>query len=241
VSSSTTRFIPVLGLAPTEQVRQQERTSKCVELEGGESPRPGVIADVSEDSSVPSDEQLISYICAGDKEALALLFRRYARLVRSVAYKVLRDPFEAEDLLQEIFLLVSRKSAAFDSSKAPARFWILRMTYHRAISRRRYLEYRQFYTGIELDIAERTVRDPRLDADRLNSSIDATLGRSDVQKLLGMLSENQRKTLTLHFFEGYNFDEIAAELGQSRDNVRHHYFRGLDKLRKQIFPEHFSR
>ena len=49
------------------------------------------------------------------------------------------------------------------------------------------------------------------------------------------LSEAQRQTLRLYFFEGYTFEEIAAKLDQTRGNIKHHYFRGLEKLRKQIF------
>jgi RNA polymerase sigma-70 factor, ECF subfamily len=58
---------------------------------------------------------------------------------------------------------------------------------------------------------------------------------SALQNLMAGLSDNQQKTLRLYFFEGYTLDEIAAELGQTRENVRNHYFRGLEKLRKQIF------
>src|SRR4051794_40985127 len=78
-----------------------------------------------------SDEALMARICAGDADALSCLFRRYGRLVRAAAYHVLRDISEADDLLQDIFLLIHRKCATFDSAKSPARFWILRMTYHR--------------------------------------------------------------------------------------------------------------
>src|SRR6266403_1566474 len=67
-----------------------------------------------------SDEALIARVCEGDKEALASLFRRYARIVRGVAYRVLRDTSEADDLLQDIFLLIHRKCATFDHSRGPA-------------------------------------------------------------------------------------------------------------------------
>jgi RNA polymerase sigma-70 factor (ECF subfamily) len=194
-----------------------------------------VIADVSEDLSVPSDEQLISYVCAGDKDALALLFRRYARLVRSVAYRVLHDPFEADDMLQEIFLLIHKNAATFDSSKASARFWILQMTYHRALNRRRYLSHRHFYTRVDLDDAQAELSDPRDEIGKIEESIDWAPSSAHVQKLLAQLSENQQRTLKLYFFEGYTLEEIAAALGQSRQNVKHHYFRGLEKLRQQIF------
>src|SRR4051794_19102139 len=98
-----------------------------------------------------SDEILMGRICAGDKDALALLFRLHARVVRGVAYRVLRDSSEADDLLQDIFLLVHRLCKTFDGSKGPARSWILQMPYRRAISRRRYLTSRHFYTRVDLD------------------------------------------------------------------------------------------
>ncbi len=54
------------------------------------------------------------------------------------------------------------------------------------------------------------------------------------QSWLAKLSESQRQTLHLFFFEGYTFEEIAAKLGQTVGNARNHYYRGLEKLRKQI-------
>lgn len=54
------------------------------------------------------------------------------------------------------------------------------------------------------------------------------------QSWLAELSEGQRQTLQLFFFDGYTFEEIAAKLGQTVGNARNHYYRGLDKLRKQI-------
>jgi RNA polymerase sigma-70 factor, ECF subfamily len=181
------------------------------------------------------DETLIIQICEGSREALASLFRRYARVVRAVAYRVLRDASEADDLVQDVFLLVHRNCNTFDSSKAPARFWILQMAYRRAISRRRYLTSRHFYSRLDLDGAASELADPRTKALRFENSIDGTLGNGGLQRIFEALSENQRQTLRLHFFEGYTFDEIAVELGQSKGNIRHHYFRGLNTLRKQIF------
>jgi RNA polymerase sigma-70 factor (ECF subfamily) len=181
------------------------------------------------------DEVLLARICEGDTEALAFLFRRYARVVRAVAYRVLRDTSEADDMVQDVFLVIHRACQSFDSSKGPARFWVLQMAYRRAISRRRYLTSRHFYTRLDLDGAASELADPRTKALRFENSIDGTLGNGGLQRVFGALSENQRQTLRLHFFEGYTFDEIAVELGQSKGNIRHHYFRGLNTLRKQIF------
>ena len=64
----------------------------------------------------------------------------------------------------------------------------------------------------------------------------ALVGTATIKTLFETLTEDQRHTLNLFFFEGYTFDEIAVQLKQSLRNVRNHYYRGLDKLRKQIRP-----
>ena len=182
-----------------------------------------------------SDELLMARVCKGDREALASLFRRYARVVRGVAYRVLRDTSEADDLLQDIFLLVHRKCSTFDAARGPARFWILQMTYYRAITRRRYLNSRHFYTRVDLDDVGRELAAPETDCSGLVAARDGLLGREGFRKGFEGLSENQRQTLQLFFVEGHTLGEIATKLNQTRGNVKNHYFRGLEKLRKQIF------
>jgi len=192
-----------------------------------------VAIHIPADSDSP-DEAVISRICSGDKDALAYLFRRYAGVVRGVAYRVLRDTSEADDLLQDIFLLVHRLCGTFDSSKGSARFWILQMTYRRAISRRRYLTSRHFYTHLDLDQAADRVCDVPSKSGRENS-VDGVLERREAwEAWLAELSESQRQTLNLFFFEGYTFEEIASKTGQTVGNARNHYYRGLQKLRRQI-------
>jgi RNA polymerase sigma-70 factor (ECF subfamily) len=185
-----------------------------------------------------ADEALLGRVCAGDNEALASLFRRYARVVRGVAYRVLRDTSEADDLLQDIFLLVHRLCGRFDSSRGSVRFWILQMAYRRAISRRRYLTSRHFYTHLDLDQAANHLGDAEVGFGRPEVSINDSLDR---KKALGIwlaeLTESQRQTLRLFFFEGDTFEEIAAKLGQTVGNARNHYYRGLAKLRKKLQEE----
>ena len=89
-----------------------------------------------------ADEALLAQISAGDQEALAVLFRRYARLVWSVAERIVRNKAEADDLLQDVFLLLQRRASVFDSARGTARSLIVHMTYQRALSRRRYLNAR---------------------------------------------------------------------------------------------------
>ena len=185
-----------------------------------------------------SDECLVARVIDKNRDALAILFRRYSRLVRGIALRILSDASEADDLLQDVFLFVHRKVSIFDPNKASFRSWIVQVTYQRAIDRRRYLHSRHFYTHLDLEGAEEVVdhREGR-EEDELLSGL---VGRATIRALLDTLTADQRDTLTLHFFEGYTFDEIALKLGQSFGNIRNHYYRGLDKLRKQMFPGKLS-
>ncbi len=170
-----------------------------------------------------SDESLMARIVDRDKEALACLFHRYARLVRSVGYKILKDDSEADDLLQDVFLFIHQKSTVFDSSKSSARSWIVQMAYQRAIDRRRYLDSRHFYTQVDLEDVGNELSSLGATAGRYENSIEEVLGRIGLRKVFEVLSEIQRQTLGLHLVDGYTFEEIAVKLDQSRGNVKNHY------------------
>ena len=194
---------------------------------GGE----GLSADVEEFADT-SDEKLLVFVQAGNRDALGVLFRRFSRLVRSVSVRILRDEGESEDLVQELFLFIYRGTASYDSAKSSARSWIVQMTYRRAISRWRYLNARGHYRNAELDCcrsAPESVATLTYD-----STIEALLGRHGLKKVMEELTAEQHETLRLHFYEGYTLAEIGKKLGQSLGNVRHHYYRGLGKLRKQM-------
>ena len=179
-----------------------------------------------------SDEALLGQVCQGTREALGILFRRHARTVRNVAYRILRDDAEADDLVQDVFIFICRKAALFNGSEGTARSWILQVTYHRAFDRRRHLIARHFYTSQELDDAALNMADRRREALFSEWSMEAVWGRDWVESLRALLSPSQLSTIELHFFEGYTFDEIADHLGQTLTNTYHHYYRGLEKLRK---------
>jgi RNA polymerase sigma-70 factor (ECF subfamily) len=119
----------------------------------------------------------------------------------------------------------------FDISKGSARSWIFQITYTQAFLRRRKLKSLAFQvSGIADNLHEvelRTISSPNYD-----QTVEGLFGRKGWRRVLESLSEEQRETLRLHFFEGYTFAEIAEKLGQSYANVRHHHYRGLEKLRK---------
>jgi RNA polymerase sigma-70 factor (ECF subfamily) len=178
------------------------------------------------------DEILLSRVVAGDPDALDCLFRRYASLVRGIGRRILRDDGEAEDLVQEVFLFLHGKAGLFDSSRGSSRSWIVQVIYYQAFSRRRHLISRQFYARTDRRENAEPAFAP-MARDHQHSG-EAIFDRAVVANMLPTLTEPQRETLRLYFFEGLTLDEISAKLNQPLGNVRHHYYRALDRLRKRM-------
>jgi RNA polymerase sigma-70 factor (ECF subfamily) len=181
-----------------------------------------------------SDEALLARMCEDDKEALGLLFRRYAQLVHSIGKRILHDSAEAEDFVQELFLHLFRKAHLYDSSKGPARGWIVQTSYYQALRRRVHLSTRPHYGSTELnELAVSDIRAPVMAG--YDRSGEGLFGRVRWRELIECLTPEQWETFRLHFYEGYTFAEISQMRNQTVASVVHHFYRGLDRLRKHIF------
>jgi len=184
-----------------------------------------------------SAEMLMSGGNEKDRQILTILFHRYARLVRFVAHRIIADWSEADDVVQEVFLSVHSKIAEFDFSIPKARSWLVQIACDCAISRSRHLTSQHFSAYRDLDAC------PHIPFGRRNHGGVRVAREIELQArgtVFQSLSDDQRRILELYFCQGYTLDQIAAELGQSRENVRHHYFRGLEKLRKEMFSAHLQ-
>jgi RNA polymerase sigma-70 factor (ECF subfamily) len=200
-------------------------------LRFGTSRPEAVPADVSVSDApdtTKDDERLLLYVQSGDREALGILFDRYARLILSVGRRVLRDTAEAEDLVHDVFLFLLSKSALFDPTKGSARAWLAKVTYHRALDRRRYLARRCFRDMREGDPDSKITC--RMDSN-ITESPELSYWQSYLQRAFDDLSEQQRLTLELYFFQGFTINEISQRLGKSPINIRNYYYRGLERLR----------
>lgn len=204
----------------------------------------GADAKQSTNSGLPAveflDESLLNKICAGDRDALALLFRRYALSIRNVGKRILRDQVEADDLVQEVFLYIHRKSALFDSSKGSARSWIIQVAYTQALLRRRRLKAQGFYLSGSADKAVEC-QQSGVEGAHYDHTVEGLFGRNRWKRIVEDLTEDQWETLRLHFFEGQTFAEIAEQLGQSHANVRNHHYRGLEKIRKLLSEDELKK
>jgi RNA polymerase sigma-70 factor (ECF subfamily) len=203
---------------PIAWSRSQELSAPAVEAPGGRS---------------PSDEEVMARLQSNDSAALEILFGRYGRLVLAIARGIVRDSGEAEDVVQEAFFYLYKKSMLFDSSKGSAKNWIIQIALHRALDRKSHLARRGFYAGTDIG----ALGDTLLGETDLDREIGAKLNRAQLERAFEQLPEMQRLTLELFYFEGLDLREISMKLNQSLGNSRHYFYRGLERLRKSAFAQ----
>jgi RNA polymerase sigma-70 factor, ECF subfamily len=178
-----------------------------------------------------TDERLLSLIKAGEKESLGCLFRRYAPSVRSIGQRILHNAAEADDLVQDVFLYIYRKCALYNPSKGSARGWLIQVAYTQAFMLRRKVNSGGFRSSEIRDGDRQSGLEEGNGADD-DHPLETFFGWSGWKKVWDSLTECQQETLRLHFYEGCTFAEISEKLGQSYVNIRHHYYRALEKLRR---------
>ena len=180
--------------------------------------------DSDSDISNLSDEKLMQFLKCGRQDALTVLFDRYHHLVFSIALRIVRDPGEAEEVVQIVFLDIFRTAANFDPRKGILKGWLLQFAYHGALHRKRHLVANHFYRWEELEaVLENGAGLP------LTGELPEVVRLAE--EMLGKLKARQRAVLELTYYEGLTAEEIADRMGESVHSVRHDIYRGLAALR----------
>jgi len=157
------------------------------------------------------DYALLRRVAQGDQAALAEIIRRHQGRLYQVAYRLLRDPLEAEDALQEVFLKVYEHAHRFEP-KATVSAWLHRITANHCLN---LLRRRHPQESLDDDDAPQV---PDAGATPLQALEEQDLNRR-LSQLLDALPENQRRALVLKRFAGLSYQEIAAEMGLSPQAV----------------------
>jgi RNA polymerase sigma-70 factor (ECF subfamily) len=199
---------------------------------GGDAAHSSSVRDTPE-VTCPSDGELMVRLRANDANALETLFNRYSRLVFSIAFRIVRDYGEAEEVVQDVFFQLFQQAKCFDSSKGIAKAWILQIGFHKALDKKAYLDRRRFYVSKDIDC----LPDLLLGETDLCREIAAKIDGTRLVKAFEELSEMQRRTLELVFFEDLDLREVSKRLNEPWSNVRHHFYRGLEQLRKNAFVQ----
>ena len=171
-------------------------------------------------------------VCCASRDALSSseqiesLFQHYSRLAFVIAHRIVRDAVEAEDVVQDVFLYAQRKLQLFDPAKGTAKSWIIRISISRALDRKVYLSRTGFYAHANADAL------PLRGTTDTEREIEISLNRQLLERAFSELTQAQRQTLEFFFFEGLNLKDISERLSEPLGSVRHHFYRGLQRLRK---------
>jgi RNA polymerase sigma-70 factor, ECF subfamily len=166
---------------------------------------------------------LLLAIRSGDEAAMAQLYDRYSSVVYAVALRVLADTAAAEDVLQEVFMQLWRRPAAFDANRGSLGPWLAVISRNRAID---LLRKRHPETDID-DVVVSVEPDMAGDAERSRA-----MGK--VREAMGAMPSPQRSALEMAYFEGLTHTEIAAKTGEPLGTIKTRIRAGLLALRKAV-------
>ncbi len=176
-----------------------------------------------------SDETLLIHVRDGCIDAMGLLFDRHYPLVSTIALKVLRDPNEAQVVVEEVFYEIFLKAREYDSKKARVKDWFARSTYVRSMNRRRL--NLNGHLGAEAAEILFLSTEPATDFGRKLATLSPKEHKRVFRKARKRLSERQRSVLELSVFDFLTSDEIAERIAATRDEVRHLLYEALLILR----------
>lgn len=186
---------------------------------------------VNQPESGDRDTELLRGIAGGDRLAFAEFYDRHAVLMFSVASRILNDPVEAEDILQEVFLQIWEKAGKFDPKLGKASSWAAILVRNRAIDRIRASQRR-------LRLAQAAAPELAFAADSATPSANERLHGAEkaslIHSAIQTLPEDQRHSIQLAYFSGLTHFEIAEKLQAPLGTVKARIRRGLLKLRDQL-------
>jgi RNA polymerase sigma-70 factor, ECF subfamily len=175
------------------------------------------------------DLELVAALREGQNDdALAVLFERHSGLVFHIAKNIVKDDWEAEETVQQVFFDLYRAIKQFDPGRGSFKTWMLQFAYHRSINRREHLLCNKFYNWGELNDA---VVGQILGANRPLAQLSPQETTRFIDQILGTLKPAQRRVIELTYFDGLTAEEIASKIGETAVTVRNHLYRGLAKLR----------
>ena len=182
---------------------------------------------VSAEYNDASDAQLVVAVARADQAALAELYRRHGGASLALASRLLNDRSLAQDVVQEVFLLLWNDPQRFDPDRGALRSWLMMKTHTKAVDAVR-------------STSARSLRENRNLRERHSAPYDLELQVWDlavadrVKHALGSLSEVERRAIDLAYFGGYSYREVAELLDQPEGTVKSRIRSGLKAMRRHL-------
>jgi RNA polymerase sigma-70 factor, ECF subfamily len=187
----------------------------------------------SADPPQPRDDQarlveLLGRSARGDEVAFARLYDATAPRLHGLVLRIVRDPAQAEEVTQEVFLEVWRTASRFDRGRGSAVSWLMTLAHRRAVDRVRSAES----AGRNDTTYHR--RNPEMEHDQTVESALAAMEARRVRDALGTLTAVQREAVELAYLRGYTHTEVAGMLdlpvGTAKTRIRDGLIRMRDTM-----------
>ncbi|WP_329457224.1 sigma-70 family RNA polymerase sigma factor [Streptomyces sp. NBC_01497] len=173
----------------------------------------------------PDLEELLGLVARGDQEAFSRVYDMVCGPVLGLVRSVLRDPAQSEEVAQEVLLEVWRMAARYRHDKGSGMTWVLTLAHRRAVDRVRSAQA----------ASDREQKAALLDRtpsfDEVTEQVEARLEREQVRRCLRTLTELQRQSVTLAYYQGLLYREVAELLSVPLGTVKTRLRDGLIRLR----------
>lgn len=183
-------------------------------------------------SAAPLDEAtklsgILSRAGRGDQAAFGELYDATSALVHGIVLKVVRDPSQAEEITQEVFVEIWRLAPRYETDRGSVKSWIATIAHRRAVDRVRSEQSHRNRNEVVGRQVER-------DHDSVTEVVLDRLDRSRVVAALDLLTDDQRAAVELAYFGGHTYREVAVLLGAAEGTVKGRIRDGLIKLRDHL-------
>jgi RNA polymerase sigma-70 factor (ECF subfamily) len=191
--------------------------------------RPRVVPEQAVDLAEVSGDELMALVGRGNEAAFERLYDELAPLIYGIVHKVVRDASMSDEVTQEIFVEIWRVAPCFDADRGNVRSWSATIAHRRAVDRVRSEEARR---RREARDHEQSVVD--VTTDPVAAVVDDRFDRAEVRGALDELTETQREAITLAYFGGKTYREVAELLdipeGTAKTRIRDGLIRLRDKM-----------